>query len=126
MKTFNNIAGTTSTDFSIGQGTGSEVQHYVLSSTGNNFATDREGNEVSVSGVSFYDMKVVAKNNTGSIVAKHLRGTISNTTVTRIEDIFQEDFSADVSLTSDGTLLSVNCTGSANFTIYITITKVVT
>lgn len=124
MKTFNNIAGTTSTDFSIGQGTGNEVQHYVLSSSGNAVATDREGNEVAVGGISFYDMKVVAKDINGSIVAKHIRGTISGTTVTRIEDIFQEDFIADVELTSNGTTLSVNCTGIANFTIYITTTKV--
>ena len=124
MKTFNNIAGTTSTDFSIGQGTGSEVNQYVLSSTGNSVAVDREGNQVPVSGISFYDMKAVAKDITGSIVAKHLRGTISGTSVTRIEDAFQEDFAADVELTSTGTTLSVNCTGLANFTIYITITKV--
>ena len=124
MKTFNNIAGTTSTDFSIGQGTGSEVKQYVLSSTGNSVAVDREGNEVAVAGISFYDMKAVAKDTTGSIVAKHLRGTVSGTAVTRIEDVFQEDFAADVELTSTGTTLSVNCTGLANFTIYITITKV--
>ena len=124
MKTFNNISGTTSTDFAIGQGTGSEVKHYVLSSTGNSVAVDREGNEVAVAGISFYDMKAVAKSINGGIVAKQIRGTISGTTVTRIEDIFQEDFGADVALTSDGTTLSVNCTGIANFTIYITITKV--
>jgi hypothetical protein len=49
---------------------------------------------------------------------------VSGTVVTRIEDVFQEDFVADVTLTSDGTTLSANCTGLANFTIYITITKV--
>jgi len=123
-KQFNNTSGTTSTDFAIGQGTGSEVKQYVLSSTGNGVAVDREGNQVAVSGVCFYDMKVVSKNDTNGIVAKHLRGTISGTVVTRIEDVFQEDFAADVELTSTGTTLSVNCTGSANFTIYITITKV--
>ena len=61
MKTFNNISGTTSTDFAIGQGTGSEVKHYVLSSTGNSVAVDREGNEVAVAGISFYDMKAFYK-----------------------------------------------------------------
>lgn len=123
-KQFNNIAGTTSSNFALGQGTGNEVQQFVLSSTGNGVAVDRRGNQVAFSGVCFYDMKVVAKNDTSGIVAKQLRGTINGTTVTRIEDVFQEDFAADVALTSTGTTLSVNCTGTGNFTIYITLTKV--
>jgi len=124
MKTFNNTAGTTSSDFALGQGTGNEVQQVVLNATGTGLALDRTGNQIAVAGVEFYDAKVLARNANGDIVSKQLRGTISGTTVTRIEDVFQEDFAADVTLTSTGTTLSVNCTGTANFTIYITLTKV--
>jgi hypothetical protein len=112
MKTFNNTSGTTSSDFALGQGTNAGI------------AVDRTGNQINVSGIEFYDAKVLAKNASGGIVAKQLRGTINETTVTRIEDVFQEDFSADVTLTSTGTTLSVNCTGTGNFAIYITLTRV--
>jgi hypothetical protein len=123
MKTFNNTAGTTSSDFALGQGTGNEVRQFVLSRTDGGIATDRSNNSIDISGVEFYDAKVLAKS-AGGIVAKQLRGTINGTTVTRIEDVFQEDIVADVTITSNGTTLSVNCTGTGNFTIYITLTKV--
>lgn len=124
MKTFNNTTGTTSSDFTLGQGTGNEVRQVVLNATETSLALDRSGNQITVTGIEFYDAKVLARNANGSIVAKHLRGTVSGTVVTRIEDVFQEDFAADITLTSDGTTLSVNCTGTGNFTIYITLTKV--
>jgi hypothetical protein len=123
MKTFNNTSGTTSSDFALGQGTGNEVRQYTLSRTDAGIATDRTGAQVTTSDIEFYDAKVLAKSASGSIVAKQLRGTINGTVVTRIEDVFQEEFAADVTLTSDGTTLSVNCTGTGNFTIYITLTK---
>lgn len=124
MKTFNNTAGTTSSDFALGQGTGNEVRQIVLNATEPGPALDRIGNEITVGAVEFYDAKILARNSIGDIVSKQLRGTINGTTVTRIEDVFQEDFAADVILTSTGTTLSVNCTGTGNFTIYITLTKV--
>ncbi len=124
MKTFNNTAGTTSSDFALGQGTGNEVRQIVLNATGSGPAYDRNGNEIKVGAVEFYDAKILARNANGDIVSKQLRGTVNGTTVTRIEDVFQEDFAADVTLTSNGTTLSVNCTGTGNFTIYITLTKV--
>lgn len=123
MKTYNNTAGTTSSNFALGQGTGNEVRQYTLSCTDTGVATDRAGNQIDISGVEFYDAKVLAKSS-GGIVAKQLRGTVAGTTVTRIEDIFQEDIVADVNITSNGTTLSVNCTGTGNFTIYITLTRV--
>jgi hypothetical protein len=123
-KQFNNIAGTTSNQFTLGQGSGNEVRQVVLNATGTGLALDRSGNQIAVTGVEFYDAKVLARNASGGIVAKQIRGTINGTTVTRIEDVFQEDFAADVTLTSNGTTLSANCTGTGNFTIYITLTKV--
>lgn len=124
MKSFNNTAGTTSTEFGLGVGTGNEVRQFVLSSTGNSVALDRNGAKISIAGIEFYDAKIIAKNGAGEIVAKQLRGTINGTSVTRIEDLFQEDFAADVNFTSNGTELTVNCVGTGNFAVYITMTKV--
>ncbi len=124
MKSFNNTAGTTSTEFGLGVGTGNEVRQFVLSSTGNSVALDRDGNKITVSGIEFYDAKVLARSAGGMIVAKQLRGTINGTEITRIEDLFQEDFAADVNFTSNGAELTVNCVGTGNFAVYITMTKV--
>ena len=128
MKSFNNTAGTTSTEFGLGVGTGNEVRHIVLTVTGDGVATDRNNNSITVSGVEFYDIKLLVKGAIG-VVAKQIRGTIIGTTVTRIEDVFQEDFAADVNITSDGTTLSVESTGSingggANYPVYATLTRV--
>jgi hypothetical protein len=123
MKTYNNTAGTTSSDFALSQGTGNEVRQYALSCTDTGVAVDRTGNQVSIVGVEFYDAKVLVKSSSG-IVAKQLRGTVNGSVVTRIEDVFQEDVVADVNMTANGTTLSVNCTGTGNFTIYITLTRV--
>ena len=128
-KKFNNISGTTSSNWAIGVGKATAVQYviYAICNSTDVVAKDKNNNEISVSGIGFYDMKIVAKNVAGDIVAKQLRGTINGTTVTRIEDVFQEDFSADVVLTSNGTTLTVTCknTGSlTNYTIYTTMTSV--
>jgi len=60
-------------------------------------------------------------------MARQLRGTVSGSTVSRIEDVFQEDFPADVTLTSDGATLSVECKHTdspTTYTIYATMTSV--
>lgn len=129
IKKFNNISGTTSSNWAIGVGKATTVHYVIYASTnGSNVsAKDKNNEEIPVSGIEFYDMKVVAKNSAGDIVAKQLRGTVNETTVTRIEDIFQEEFSADVVLTSNGSKLTVTCnsTGSlTNYTIYATIVSV--
>lgn len=130
MKTFNNTSGTTSTEFRLGAGTANEVRHVVVSLSGpsDGLLVDREGNEISVNGAEFYEIKLLIKGAAG-LVAKQIKGTIIGTTVTRIEDVFQEDFDADVTLTSDGTTFSIESVGSingggANFTVYITLTRV--
>ena len=128
-KQFNNISGTTSSEFKIGVGSAT-ASHYVIHAVTDNSdvtATSKNSDEIPVNGIEFYDIKIVAKNVVGSIVAKQLRGTVNGTTVTRIEDIFQEEFSADVILTSDGTTLTATCkhTGSlTNYTIYATMISV--
>ena len=125
---FNNSTGTTSTEFQLGAGTGAEVRQFVLTAIVNGapvMATDRASNEIAVAGVEFYDIKLLAKDATGT-VARHIRGTVSGTTTTRITDTFQEDFDGDIAVTSNGTTFSVECTSttSANFTIYVTLTRV--
>ena len=128
---FNNLTGTTAPEFRLAAGTNSEVRHIVLTASGvssSTLAVDRYGNEISIAGIEFYDLKVVAiKNSDSAIASKNVRGTISGATVTRIEDIFQEAHDADVTLTSDGTTLSIACTSSSTstFTIYATLVRVV-
>jgi hypothetical protein len=129
IKKFNNISGTTSSSYAIGVGKATAVQHvvYAVCDLTDVAAKDKNNNELPVNGIEFYDMKIIAKNVAGNIVAKQLRGTVNGTTVTRIEDIFQEEFPADVELTSNGTTLIVTCknTGSmTNYTIYATMISV--
>jgi hypothetical protein len=128
-KQFNNIAGTTSSNWEIGVGAATATQYvsFALCDNSDVVAKDKEDNSIPVNGLNFYDMKIVAKNTTGNIMAKQLRGIVNGTTVTRIEDIFQEEFSADVVLTSSGTTLTVTCksTGSlTNYTIYTTMVSI--
>jgi hypothetical protein len=129
-KKYNNIAGTTASEFTIGVGTAQSVQ-YVLSAVclgSDNVALDKNDGNISFTGFQFYDMRIVAKNTAGLVLAKQIRGTINNTTVTKIEDIFQEELSADVRLTSNGSMLTVTCldTGTeTHYTIYVTLTSVV-
>jgi hypothetical protein len=128
-KKFNNLAGTTSSNWEIGIGSQTAIQYvtWAICDTVDTPALDKEEGSIAVSGLNFYDMKIVAKNDAGYIVAKQLRGTINGTVVTRIEDIFQEEFSADVELTSNGTTLTVTCksTGSlTKYTVYTTIINV--
>lgn len=127
---FNNIAGTTSNQFTLGQGSGAEVRHFTLTAStlgANQFAATRDGAEIDLSGTEFYDIKVLASSTTG-IVARHLRGTISGLTITRIEDVFQEDFSANVVLTSANSILNIECTTAGatqtEYTIYAVLTRV--
>ena len=130
MKTYNNTAGTTSNQFTLGEGSGAEVRHFVLTASttaSNEFAVTRDGSDIDLAGVEFYDIKVLAQNSSG-VVARSIRGTISGTTITRIDDVFQEDFSADVTLTSANSILSIECTPAGatqtDYTIYAVLTRV--
>jgi len=129
-KKYNNISGTTASEFTIGVGTAQSVQ-YVLSavcSGSDTVALDKNDDNISFTGFQFYDMKIVAKNTAGLVLAKQIRGTINNTTITKIEDIFQEELSADVRLTSNGSIFTVTCvtTGTeTHYTIHVTLISVV-
>jgi hypothetical protein len=130
MKTYNNTAGTTSNQFTLGEGSGAEVRHFVLTATtagSNEFAVTRDGVDIDLNGVEFYDIKMLATNDLG-IVARHLRGTISGSTITKIEDIFQDDFDANVVLTSTNSKLNIECLPDgltqSEYTIYVVLTRV--
>ena len=127
---FNNIGGTVSNSFVIGAGSDHNVRHFALTAitTGADvLAGDYQDTSIDLYNVEFYDVKLVAKDSANQIVAKQLRGTIFNGVVTRIEDIFQEGFGADVTITAANNLLSILCKHTANetsYTIYITLTRV--
>jgi hypothetical protein len=132
MKTYNNTAGTTSNQFTLGEGSGAEVRHFVLTATtagSNEFAVTRDGVDIDLNGVEFYDIKMLATNASG-IVARYLRGTISGSTITKIEDVFQDDFSANVVLTSTSSKLNIEClpdgATQSEYTIYVVLTRVST
>jgi len=129
MKTFNNTAGTTSSEFSIGVGT-TDVRHVVLGAVCNGsdtVAVDREGNGLSVEGIEFFDMKVLAVDQAGAKITKQIRGTVSST-IKKIEDTFEEGFDGGVELTVASNVLSVNClVGSATnatYSIYVTLQRI--
>lgn len=129
-KQFNNSHGTTSSEFSIGVGT-TNVRHIVLSAnctTGDTHATDRKSEEITVSGVEFFDLKMLAKDDAGNVATKQLRGTAAvGGSVNSIEEVFQEASGANVTLSLNGNTLSIVCAkgtaASISYSIYISLLK---
>ena len=131
MKQFNNASGTTSSEFSIGVGS-TNVRHVVLSAVcngSNALALDRAGNEITVEGIEFFDLKMLAKDQDGHVSTKQLRGTIVvGGNITKIEDIFEEGFNGDVNLTLNGNTLSINCAKgtalTATYSVYVALQRI--
>jgi hypothetical protein len=129
-KQFNNSHGTTSSEFSIGVGA-TNVRHIVLSAnctTGDTTAKDRKNEEITVSGVEFFDLKMLAKDNAGNVATKQLRGTVAvGGSVNSIEEVFQEASGANVTLSLNGNTLRITCAkGTASsiaYSIYISLLK---
>lgn len=122
MKTFNNTAGTTSSEFTIGVGT-TGLRQIVLGAvcTGTNSnALDREGNSISLEGVEFIDLKILAVDQAGNRLTKQIRGSaVVGGSISKIEDTFEEDFDGGVTLTLSGSTLNVECSiGSATTATY--------
>jgi len=130
-KQFNNAAGTTSSEFAIGVGS-TNVRHVVLSAvcTGSDtLALDRAGNEITVEGIEFFDLKMLAKDQLGQVSTKQLRGTIVvGGNITKIEDIFEEGFNGDVNLTLNGNTLSISCAKgtatTATYSVYVALQRI--
>jgi len=128
MKTFNNISGTTSSEFNIGVGA-MAARNIVLGAVCNGvnaFALDRNGYGFDVEGTEFYNLKMFAKDQDGRVAAKHIRGTITvGGNITRIEDIFEETFDGDIILSLNVNTLNIECNIgtaiSATYNIYITL-----
>lgn len=127
---YNNINGTVSETFALGAGSEHSVRQFLLTAkttTADVVAATNKNDVISVSGVEFFDVKVVAKNVGNLIVAKQLHGTIYNGVVTRIEEIFQEEFAADVTLSSVNNVFTILCAATStdtSYTIHCTLTKV--
>jgi hypothetical protein len=131
MKTFNNIAGTTSSEFAIGVGTAG-VRQIVLSAIcvgADTIAVDRNAEQISISGTEFYDLKVLGVDQDGNRFTQQIRGTVTNSAVTKIEDIFEEDFEGGIELTISNGELQINClagsASTATYNIYITLQRIV-
>jgi hypothetical protein len=131
MKTFNNTAGTTSSEFAIGVGT-TGIRQIVLGaicSGTNTYAVDREGNSLDIDGVEFFDLKILAVDQAGNRLTKQLRGTaVAGGSISKIEDTFEEDFDGGVALTISGNALNVECqigsSTSATYSIYASLQRV--
>ena len=129
-KNFNNSHGTTASEFTIGMGS-TNVRHVVLSATANGnviSARDREGNELTISGVEFFELRMLAKDDAGNIATKQLRGSVAvGGSVYSVEEVFQEASGADVTLNLNGTTLTVTCAGGTanaiDYSIYISLLK---
>ena len=130
-KRFNNIAGTTSSEFEIGTGSVS-VRHIVLGAVCTStsaIAVDRENAQPQVSGIEFIDMKVLAKDNAGNILTKQFRGSVNQDgNINLVEDTFEEGFNGSISVTLSGNNLLITCSKgsatSATFSVYVTLQRI--
>ncbi len=131
MKTFNNTAGTTSSEFTIGAGT-TGLRQIVLGAvcSGTNAqAVDREGNSITLEGVEFFDIKVLGVDQAGNRLTKQIRGSaVVGGTIQKIEDTFEEGFDGDISLSLVGSALDIECqlgsATSATFSIYTVLQRI--
>jgi hypothetical protein len=131
-KQFNNSHGTTSSEFAIGVGA-ANIRHIGLTAicqAANANATDRDNNQLTVDGVEFFDMKVIAQDQIGNVLTKQLRGTIVvGGNITLIEDVFEEGFNGDVTMSLTGNTLSIVChvgtAITASYNVYITLQRIV-
>jgi hypothetical protein len=130
-KQFNNSHGTTSTAFEVGAGFATSARHFVLTAVCNGndaMAGDRFEDSIDIVGTEFYDLKVLAVDSTGKRFAKHQRGTIAGGNITKIEDIFEEEYDGNIELSLNGTSLMVTCKNgsatSATYSIYIMLQRV--
>lgn len=131
MKTFNNTAGTTSSEFAIGAGTTGcrQIVLGAVCSGADTNATDRNGENIAIAGTEFYDLKFLATDQTGQRVAKQFRGTITaGGAITKIEDIFEEGFDGDVELSVSGSELVLDCkigtASTATYNIYVLLQRI--
>lgn len=131
MKTFNNTAGTTSSEFAIGAGTTGcrQITLGAVCLGVDTEATDRNGENISIAGTEFYDLKFLATDQTGQRVAKQFRGTITaGGTITKIEDVFEEGFNGDVELLVSGSELVFDCkigtASTATYNIYVLLQRI--
>lgn len=129
-KLFNNTNGTTSSDFSIGVGS-TKVRHIILSANcagADILAVDKEGNEIEIAGTEFFDLKMLATDQAGNIATTQVRGSVTaGGSVYKIEDVFQEASDAEITLSINGSTLSVNCAAGSSpaitYSIYISLLK---
>lgn len=124
-KNFQNIAGTTSSEFRLSSGSTAMVRYLVLTGEGGTNASNREATPIVLGDHEFYDLKVIAKDGT-DVYASQMRGLITTINTTRIEDVFAEDVSgADITVTNTSGNLNIALAGASTieYTISITLTR---
>lgn len=128
-KQFSNTSGTTSSEFELGTGFDTNVRYIVLSAVtdGDTNAVDRNGQEITISGVEFFELKMLAKDTAGNVSTKQLKGSVTESgSVYSIEEVFQDSAGADITLSVNGATLSITCLhGSVALTynIYVSLLR---
>lgn len=130
MKTFNSTAGTTSSEFSIGVGaTGlRQIALGAVCSGTNSSALDREGNKINIEGAEFFDIKILAVDQAGNRLTKQIRGSAAGSSISKIEDTFEEAFDGGVTLSLSSNTLDILCLAgsstTATYSIYASLQRV--
>lgn len=131
MKTFSNDAGTTSSEFAIGTGTTGcrQIALGAVCAGTDTDATDRNGNNITIAGTEFFDLKFLATNQVGAKLTKQFRGTVTDTgSINKVEDTFEDVFDGNVELSVASSQLVVSCkigsATSATYNVYVTLQRI--
>lgn len=128
-KQFSNSSGTTSSEFELGAGFSTNVRHIVLSAVtdGDTNAVDRNGQEIEISGVEFFEIKMLAKDTAGNVSTKQMKGSVTEGgSVYSVEEIYQDSASANITLGITGSTLSIVCAHSSlelTYNIYVSLLR---
>jgi hypothetical protein len=72
---------------------------------------------------------MLAKNQDGKVATKQIRGTVTaGGNITKVEDVFEEGFDGNVTLTLSSNTLSINCikgtATTATYSVYVALQRI--
>lgn len=109
---------------------GDQPRYYKLTAsvTGSpQIALDGLGNSIEHGPVEFYEIKMRAEDALGNLSTRRIHGVISGTDVARVDDILQDDLAANITVTTNGSALTIICADPGIATEYVlqtTLTRV--
>lgn len=90
-------------------------------------ALDLGGNRLLRHAIDFYEIRMHAIDSMGNESVRHVKGVISGMDILRIDEILQEDFFANITMSTDGHELTILCSDPGmpvDFTIYVSLIKI--